>query len=106
MKSIYFINDRINLHGLSWDESLKKQEEEILSFIEKENIQIIKLNHYQVYNHYTVLHALLYDLKRSDIDLEYLIIYSQKVLEDFTSSYPARWLLIKSYFNTIISIHS
>lgn len=105
MKGIYFINTKIILNGLNLEDSIKTQEEEVLRFVSKENIETIKLNPYQVYIQYTILHALFYDLKQLGTEVDFLIIYSQKVVEDFIYSYPARWILLKSYFNRIIYIH-
>ncbi|WP_059171983.1 hypothetical protein [Bacillus sp. FJAT-27445] len=105
MKGIYFINTRISFDGITLEDSIRTQEEEILRFIRNENIETIKLNPYQVYTQYTILHALFYDLKQSGTVVDYLIIYSKKVVEDFIYSYPARWILLKSYFSGIISIY-
>ncbi|PLR91659.1 hypothetical protein [Bacillus sp. T33-2] len=106
MRGIYFINNRISLNGLSWEDSFKLQEEELLRYIEKQQIQIVKLDPYQIYRHYTILHALLYDLKQARAQFDCLTIYSPEVIEDFVYAYPARWLLIKSYFEQTIPLHS
>ncbi|MEH7178399.1 hypothetical protein [Neobacillus vireti] len=104
MKGIYFINDQIRLNGLSKEESFKLQEQSILPYIQKHNIKVIKLNPYQLYDYYTIPHALLHDLKKHRNDLDCFIHYSPQVLEDFINSYPARWLILKSFFKKVITI--
>jgi hypothetical protein len=102
MKGVYFINDRIRLNGLSKEESFMLQKQLLMNVIKNNDIQIFTLNPYQVNSHYTVLHALLYDLKAVGIQLDCFAFYSQTVLEDFIYSYPAHWLLIKSYFDIML----
>lgn len=104
MKGIYLINDRIKINDFSKEESVALQKLSILNFIEKENIQIVRLNPYQIYEYYTIPHALLYDLKKEKNRCDYLIYYSSQILEDFIYTYPARWLILKSYFKEIINL--
>ncbi|MGM0902229.1 MAG: hypothetical protein ACQEXB_14180 [Bacillota bacterium] len=102
MKGVYFINDQIQLNGLSKEESLLLQKQSLIKVIKNNEIQVFALNPYQLNNYYTVLHALLYDLKSVGAQMDCFAYYSQTVLEDFIYSYPARWLLIKSYFDKLI----
>lgn len=104
MKGIYFINDRISLNGLSKEESFKLQEQSILPYIQQHKIEVVKLNPYQIYDHYTIPHALLYDLKKHRNYLDCLIQYSPFVMEDFINTYPARWFILKSFFKEVITI--
>ncbi len=104
MKGIYFINDRISLNGLSKEESFTLQEQTISTFIKNHTIEVVKLNPYQLYDYYTIPHALLHDLKKHRVYLDYFIQYSPKVMEDFIHSYPARWFILKSFFNEIVTM--
>jgi hypothetical protein len=104
MKGIYFINERISLNGLSRDESFALQERTIKKFLQEQKIQVVKLNPYQLHAHYSIPHALLYDLKKEKIHLDCLVSYSPQVLDDFIYSYPAKWLILKSFFKEVITV--
>lgn len=104
MKGIYFINDRISLNGFTKEESFALQEQTVKKFIQDHKIEMVKLNQYQLHNHYTIPHALLYDLKKVKIQLDCFIFYSPQVMDDFIYTYPARWLILKSFFKEIISV--
>jgi hypothetical protein len=104
MKGVYFINEHIQLNGLSKEESFMLQEQSLMKIIKNNDIQVFPLNPYQLNSHYTILHALLYDLKTIGTQLDCFTFYSQTVLDDFIYSYPARWLLIKSYFDTMLPV--
>lgn len=104
MQGIYFINDCISLNGLSKEESFKLQEQNILPYIQQHNINVVRLNPYQLYDYYTIPHALLHDLKKQRNYLDCFIQYSPLVMEDFIHTYPARWFILKSFFKEIITI--
>ena len=104
MKGIYFINDRITINGLTNEESFRIQERSIQYFMQTNKIQEMKLNPYQLYNYYTNPHALLYDLKKTNQQVDYFISYSEQMTWDFIHTYPARWLVLKSFFNEMITI--
>ncbi|OIK15628.1 hypothetical protein BIV60_08785 [Bacillus sp. MUM 116] len=104
MKGIYFINDQIKINNLSKEESFTLQEQVILNHIQECDIQVMKLNPNQIYQHYTNPHALLYDLKKNKSQLDCLVLYSPEVMEDFIYTYPARWLILKSYFKEVITL--
>ena len=104
MKGIYFINEHISLNGLSKEESRILQEQSIKNYIHHQKIEIVKLNPYQINEYYTIPHALLYDLKKEKRGFDCLIHYSSQVMEDFIYSYPAKWLILKSFFHDIILI--
>ncbi|EIJ79786.1 hypothetical protein PB1_05457 [Bacillus methanolicus PB1] len=106
MQGIFFINERKRLFGLSINESIQLQKEALFDFAENKKIQMVKLNPYQLYDHYTIPHALLYDLKLNKPNLDCLVMYSLEVIEDFIHFYPARWILLKSYFNEILTARS
>ncbi|AIE58837.1 hypothetical protein [Bacillus methanolicus] len=103
MQGISFINERKRLHGLSSKESIQLQKEILFDLVENKKIHLVKLNPYQLYDYYTIPHALLYDLKLNKPNLDCLVIYSPEVIEEFIHLYPARWILLKSYFNEIIT---
>ncbi|MFJ7727671.1 hypothetical protein ACIQXV_16085 [Neobacillus sp. NPDC097160] len=104
MKGIYFINDRISLNGLSKEESISLQEQSIKNYLSDQNIQIVKLNPYQLNEYYTIPHALLYDLKKGKSGFDCFIYYSLQTIEDFIYTYPAKWLILKSFFKEIIIV--
>jgi hypothetical protein len=104
MKGIYFINDRISINGLTKEDSISFQEQSIKKFIQYQNIHVVKLNPSQLNDYYTIPHALLYDLKKEKIQFDCFLHYSSQVMEDFIYSYPAKWLILKSFFQEIISV--
>jgi hypothetical protein len=106
LKGIYYINDRICFNGLSNEESKLLQEQSIQKYMKEQRIQAIKLNPYQLADYYTIPHALLYDLKRVKNQFDCFIHYSQQAVEDFMYTYPAKWLILKSYFKEIIVIEN
>ncbi|MDE3840837.1 hypothetical protein C0966_16320 [Bacillus methanolicus] len=106
MQGIFFINERKRLFGLSINESIQLQKEALFDLAENKKIQMVKLNPYQLYDHYTIPHALLYDLKLNKPNLDCLVMYSPEVIEDYIHLYPARWILLKSYFNEMITASS
>ncbi|MEH7094254.1 hypothetical protein [Neobacillus vireti] len=104
MNGLYFINDHISIGGLTKEESIILQEQAIKKYVEEQNIQIVTLNPYQLKEYYAVPHALLYDLHKANTSFDYFIYYSQQAVEEFIFSYPAKWLILKSYFNNTIMI--
>lgn len=104
MKGIYFINDQISLNGLTKEESISYQEQSLKKFIHDQKIQVVKFNPYQLNDYYTIPHALLYDLKKEKLQIDCLLYYSSQMIEDFIYSYPAKWLILKSYFTELISV--
>ncbi len=104
MKGIYFINERIRLKGLSEEQSFDLQKKALLAFMRERKIKSIKLNPCQINKHYAVPHALYYDLKKEKLQLDLLLFYSPEVIEDYIKTYPARWLMLKSFFNEVIMI--
>ena len=104
MQGIYFINDRICLNGLTKEESASLQEQSLKKFINNQKIQVIKFNPNQLNDYYTIPHALLYDLKKEKVHVDCFLYYSSQVIEDFIYSYPAKWLILKSFFKDIISV--
>lgn len=104
MDGIYFINEKITLKGLSKKQSFDLQKETLLAYMRSRKISIIKLNPYQLHEHYTVPHALYYDLKKEKLRLDFLVIYSPDVIEDYVKTYPARWLMLKSFFKEVVTV--
>jgi hypothetical protein len=103
MKGIYFINEQIHINDLSRDESIEIQKQALLNYIQEKGMEPIKLNPYQLNPHYTIPHALLYDLRRHKRQVDCLLMYSNESIEDFVVTYPARWLILKSYFDRILT---
>jgi hypothetical protein len=104
MQGIYLINEKIHINGLSRDESVKIQQSALLDFMNKKSVVPVKLNPYQLNQHYTIPHALLYDLRLHRKQIDCLLMYSNESFEDFAVTYPARWLILKSYFDRILTV--
>lgn len=104
MKGIYFINEQIHINGHSREESIGIQQTALMDFMTKEHLEPVKLNPYQLNMHYTIPHALLYDLKHHKKQIDCLLMYSNESIEDFAATYPARWLMLKSYFDRIMMV--
>lgn len=102
MRGIYFINERICLKGLSEKQSIDLQKEALLAFMRNRKMKTVKLNPWQINKHYSIPHALYYDLKKEKLRLDFLVLYSPEVIEDYVKTYPARWLMLKSFFNEVI----
>lgn len=106
MKGIYYVNDRICINGLTKEESIALQEHSIKKFMSEQNIQIAKLNPYQIKEYYTVPHALLFDLKKHQGSFDCFVHYSLQAMEDFIYTYPAKWLILKSFFNKVMIVEN
>jgi hypothetical protein len=104
MNGIYLINEKVKLNGLTPQESIQLQKEALLAYIREQKIKVTKLNPYQLHDHYTVPHALYYDLKSKRKQLDCLIMYSPQIIEDYITTYPARWLMLKSFFDKVIMV--
>ncbi|WP_066292095.1 hypothetical protein [Bacillus sp. FJAT-29937] len=100
MKGIYLINEGRyhNFESKSHCKSL------IRSFLKANQIQTVKLNSNQLNDYYTIPHALLYDLKQAKMLLDYLVIYSNQDVNEFIYMYPAKWVLLKSYFSEVVFV--
>ncbi len=105
LKGIYFINDRICIDGLTKEESTILQEQTIKTYLTEQNIQVVTLNPCQLNEYYTNPHALLYDLKIEKSGFDCFIYYSLQTIEDFIYTYPAKWLILKSYFKEMIIVN-
>jgi hypothetical protein len=104
MNGIYLINEKIQLNGLPGSESIQLQKEAVSAYICEQKIKVAKLNPYQLNDHYTIPHALYYDLKTKRKQLDCLVMYSPQIIEDYIKTYPARWLMLKSFFNKVILV--
>ncbi|MDP4084336.1 MAG: hypothetical protein Q8934_06925 [Bacillota bacterium] len=104
MNGIYYINENIALDGKPKEKSIQIQKNTVLQYLEEKQIEIVKLNPIQLYEYYTIPHALLYDLKKYGTLIDCLFLYSSETMEPFINIYPARWLLIKSFFNQVVTI--
>lgn len=102
VNGIVLINEHWCLENSTKQESKELQKSFIQTFIREQQIHTIKLNPYQSESYYTIPHALLYDLKQTRFQLDSLIIYSESTIADFIYAYPAKWVLIKSYFKDIL----
>ncbi|ESU32528.1 hypothetical protein G3A_10750 [Bacillus sp. 17376] len=104
MQGIYLINEKIHINGRSRNESVEIQQTALRNFMNKESVVPVKLNPYQLNQHYTIPHALLYDLKQYRKQIDCLLMYSNESIEDFAATYPARWMILKSYFDRILTV--
>ena len=104
MMGIYLINEKIHINGHSQDESAEIQQAALLALMGQAGVAPVKLNPYQLNEHYTIPHALLYDLKLHKKQIDCLLMYSNDSINDFAKTYPARWLILKSYFDTILTV--
>jgi ubiquinone biosynthesis protein COQ9 len=104
LQVIYLINEQIHINGCSRNESFEIQQNALADFIQKERLEPVRLNLYQLNEHYTIPHALLYDLKLNKKQIDCLLFYSGQSIKDFASTYPARWLILKSYFDRVLTI--
>lgn len=104
MQGIYLINEKIHINGRSRNESVDIQQSALLDFMNKESVVPVKLNPYQLNQHYTIPHALLYDLKQHKKQIDCLLMYSNESIRDFAVTYPARWLILRSYFDRVLTV--
>jgi hypothetical protein len=93
LKGIYLIpaNDQLDRHRCA-----------AISYMQENRIEPVKLNPHQLNDYYTIPHALLYDLKKTRTHVHYLLIPSEDLIEDFINAYPARWLILKSFFTEVV----
>ena len=98
MKGIYFINERQHQDV----ERISHCKSVVSSFMKEHQIQAVKLNSSQLKDYYTIPHALLYDLNQAKVQLDYLVAYSHHDVKEFIYMYPAKWILMKSYFSEVI----
>ncbi|MBY0124169.1 hypothetical protein [Bacillus sp. S/N-304-OC-R1] len=100
MKAITFINEgiyrKVGIMGHC--------QKAVQSFIDANQFQTIKLNPYQLHFHYTIPHALLFDLQQAKANFDYLVMYSNNDMQEFIYMYPAKWLILKSYFSKVIFV--
>lgn len=104
MQGIYFINEKLQINDFSYEESTTIQKQALLYFINTSRMVPAKLNPYQISAHYTIPHALLYDLRQHGTQFDCLLMYSHHAIEDFSKTYPARWMIIKSYFDRVVTV--
>jgi hypothetical protein len=104
MQGIYLINEQMTINLLSREESIEVQKTALLRYLQAQCLEPVKLNPYQIYPHYTIPHALLYDLRQHKRQFDCLLMYSQDTIHDYAKTYPARWLILKSYFDRILTV--
>ncbi|OCA81552.1 hypothetical protein A8F94_22030 [Bacillus sp. FJAT-27225] len=99
MEAILFVNERC---------LIPTEEQSMAVCALREELGLIPaiLNPWQLYTYYTNFHALLFDLKKHSKQVPFLIVYSEECAKDFIKTYPARWLLLKSFFNQVIFLDS
>ncbi|UII54369.1 hypothetical protein LS684_11820 [Cytobacillus spongiae] len=105
MEGVCLINERFPVNGLSNEESTQLQLNHCLQFMRDKSIEVVPLNKQQIYPHYSIPHALLYDLSKSNRELDYLVIYSDRMLQEFIHVYPAKWVMLKSFFREVVVIN-
>ncbi|MBM7647401.1 hypothetical protein JOC78_000322 [Bacillus ectoiniformans] len=96
MKGIVLFNKGI--HAPSQNGTLTS----INNWLFQAGIQPVKLNRFQFNAFYTIPHALLYDLQKSDLYLDCLVIDSFLSVETFIHIFPEKWVLLTSYFQKVI----
>ncbi|WP_102274200.1 hypothetical protein [Cytobacillus massiliigabonensis] len=105
MKGIYIINELWQAESLTKEQSMEVQKHALQTYLNEHQITAIKLNPLQLNDYYTIPHALLYDLKQqSEISLDCLVLFSESAIADFIYSYPARWILLKSFFDKVVFV--
>lgn len=104
MQGIYFINERLQINELSYEDSTAIQKQALLDYMNRNRMMPAKLNPYQISAHYTIPHALLYDLRQHRTQFDCLLMYSHHAIEDFSKTYPARWMMLKSYFDRVVTV--
>ncbi|MCM3124942.1 hypothetical protein QNH36_06810 [Mesobacillus sp. AQ2] len=104
MQAIYLINEQIHINGCTRDDSFEIQQNALADFIQTKRVVPVKLNPYQLNEHYTIPHALLYDLQFHKRQIDCLLMYSDQSITDFAMTYPARWLMLKSYFDRVVTV--
>jgi hypothetical protein len=104
MKGIYLINEKIHINGCCQTESVDIQQKRLHAFMQENRVETVKLNPYQLNEHYTIPHALLYDLKQHKKQIDCLLMYSNESIRDFAVTYPARWLILRSYFDRVLTV--
>jgi hypothetical protein len=100
-KGIYFINEKLTDGAFTAEGNTELQKKAALDYMKSSGISAVKLNRWQLNDHYENLHALFYDLKEHKLMLDCLVIYNEQSSSDFAAAYPARWLMLKSFFNEI-----
>lgn len=100
MKAVTFINEDLYRKA----GKMGHCQNAVQSFIDANQFQTIKLNPYQLHCHYTIPHALLFDLQQAKTHIDYLVLYSNNDMQEFIYMYPAKWLLLKSYFSKVICV--
>jgi hypothetical protein len=104
MNAIMLVNENLCFKGLSKFESRKLQLDSLKTYLNEHQLNEIALNPYQLYPYYTIPHALIYDVQQANKPLDYLLVHSQEIIQPFINVYPARWILLKSYFQNTIFI--
>jgi hypothetical protein len=106
MRGIMFTNGSLEIEGLTGKESIKKQLEVIQQYFKEKHIEVTTLNTNQIYKHYTILHALLFDLEKNKAHLDCFVTYSNCATERFKSLYPEKWEQLVNHFTHIIELDS
>ncbi|WP_409294627.1 hypothetical protein V1498_15765 [Peribacillus sp. SCS-26] len=103
MKGLFFINDRMPLECCtSLHESKSRQISASLSFIREHNLEILRLNPFQVNDFYTIPHAMLFDLNLTNEKPDFLLVYSPKTLHKFQHVFPEEWEKLQSRIPAVI----
>ncbi|MEW9111504.1 MAG: hypothetical protein AB2374_19330 [Cytobacillus gottheilii] len=104
MNAIMLVNENLSLQGLSKAESKQLQINCLTNYMKTQHLKEKTLNPYQLNPYYTIPHALFYDIKETRQPVDYLLIHSYEAMQSFISMYPARWILLKSFFRHTIYI--
>ncbi|MEN8699975.1 hypothetical protein [Bacillus infantis] len=100
-KGIYFINEKLTAGDYEPESIHEIQKKAAQDYMKINRISSVRLNRWQLNDHYENLHALYYDLKEGKMMLDCLVCFNEQSASDFAAAYPARWLLLKSFFHEI-----
>ncbi|MGD6879726.1 hypothetical protein [Bacillus infantis] len=100
-KGIYFINEKLAAGDCAPEIVQEIQKKAAQNYMKLNGISPVKLNRWQINEHYENLHALYYDLKEGRTMMDCLVCFNEQSASDFAAAYPARWLLLKSFFHEI-----
>ncbi|WP_080844366.1 hypothetical protein [Cytobacillus gottheilii] len=104
MNAIMLVNENLSIQSLSKAESKQLQINCLTNYMKIQRLNEKTLNPYQLNPYYTIPHALLYDVQQTRQPLDYLLVHSYEAIQPFIKMYPARWILLKSFFHHTILI--
>ncbi|MDQ0219953.1 hypothetical protein ELQ35_21910 [Peribacillus cavernae] len=105
MRGIALLNPHFSIGELSKKESLLIQKVILDKLVHEFEVDLVKLNPFQLDEYYTIPHALLYDLQiKKPAKLDCLLLYSFQTIERFQYIYPEKWEELSTCFSKIITL--